>query len=209
MSSGPETPGPARPRRASGPPVVRTSALVGVRTMVRGIRRPLVLIDGPSGAGKSTFADAVVAGWPGRVPTLVRLDDVYPGWNGLDRGARALARTLVSPWRRRSPSGYRRWDWAVGAPGAATDVHAGAGLVVEGCGAFAVAEPGTPAIRIWVDAADDVRRARALERDDGAYDAYWEVWDRQWRSYVRRYEPGRRASMRVATRADAESVREG
>jgi uridine kinase len=54
-----------------------------------GERRPaLVLVDGPSGSGKSTLADALVRdGDPAALlppgAQLLRLDDVYPGWDGL------------------------------------------------------------------------------------------------------------------------------
>ena len=47
----------------------------------------VVVIDGPSGSGKSTFAtrlaEATGAG-------LLRLEDMYPGWDGLDEGAQRL-----------------------------------------------------------------------------------------------------------------------
>jgi energy-coupling factor transporter ATP-binding protein EcfA2 len=169
---------------------------------VHAVRRPLVLIDGPSGSGKSTLADVVARGWRGRSPRIVRLDDVYPGWHGLDRASRAVARTLVRPWLRGVPGGYRRWDWAESTLGASVSVVPGAALIVEGCGAFAVAAPGFPAIRIWVSAADDARRPRALTRDAGAFDPFWEVWDRQWRAYVRRCNPYRHATITVETGRD-------
>ena len=57
---------------------------------------PVVLIDGPSGAGKSTLADALVAHWPRpNTPQLVRMDDIYPGWDGLDAAIDHLHRKSV------------------------------------------------------------------------------------------------------------------
>lgn len=146
--------------------------------------RRLVVIDGPSGAGKSTLADALVAIWPTGVD-LVRLDDVYPGWHGLSSGADLLAGELVEPWRRRRPARVPRWDWTRDAPGVVDLVRPGRDLVIEGCGAFAAARR-APALRVWVRAGDAARKRAALERDRGAFDPYWELWDGQWRRYVAR-----------------------
>ncbi|WP_448004939.1 ATP-binding protein [Agromyces bauzanensis] len=183
--------GAATPVRATVP------ALQSVFGRVRGIRHPLVLIDGPSGAGKSTFADAVRAAWPGGAPALVRLDDVYPGWSGLERAGAVLARSLVPPVRRGGVGSWRRWDWARARPGALERLRPGGPLIVEGCGAFVVGDGAPGALRVWVDAPDAMRKRRALDRDDGAYDPFWELWEHQWRRYVHRTSPERRADLHV------------
>jgi hypothetical protein len=180
-------------------------AAVSLRIVIaaaRGIRRPLVLIDGPSGAGKSTLADAVRASWPGRQPALVRLDDAYPGWSGLERAGIDLARTLVPPTRRGAVGTWRRWDWALGHPGDVEWLRPGSALIVEGCGAFEVGGAASGAVRVWVDAADAVRKRRALGRDGGAYDPFWDHWERQWRRYVHRTSPARRADLRMRAVGD-------
>lgn len=173
------------------------SALRAVFAAAGGIRHPLVLIDGPSGAGKSAFADALCAAWPGADAALVRLDDVYPGWQGLERGRSMLARTLVPAIRRGAVGRWRRWDWARATPGALERQRPGRTLIVEGCGAFGVGDGRPGEVRVWVDAPDALRKRRALDRDDGAFDPFWEVWERQWRRYVRRTCPERRADLRV------------
>lgn len=175
-------------------------ALQAVFDAARGIRHPLVLIDGPSGAGKSVLADALRAAWPGTSPALVRLDDVYPGWSGLERAGTMLARSLVPPLRRGAVASWRRWNWARSTPGVRERLHPGVSLIVEGCGAFAVAEGMPGAVRVWVDAPDALRKRRALDRDRGAYDPFWDLWERQWRRYVRRTSPERRADVRVRAR---------
>ena len=66
-------------------------------------RTAVILIDGPSGAGKSTLADRLIAAWPtDAAPQLVRLDDVYPGWGGLDRRRGAAALRPVGRTRGRA-----------------------------------------------------------------------------------------------------------
>lgn len=177
-------------------------ALGAVFAAARGIRRPLVLIDGPSGAGKSSLADAVRAAWPGRQPALVRLDDVYPGWSGLERAGIELARTLIPPTRRGSVGMWRRWDWALDRRGDLEWLRPGSALIVEGCGAFEAGGAAPAAVRIWCDAADAVRKQRALGRDGGAYDPFWDHWERQWRRYVHRTSPERRADLRVRAVGD-------
>jgi hypothetical protein len=189
-------------RAAAGPPVLGTVAAVhAVLAAARGIRRPLVLIDGPSGAGKSALADAVRRSWPGPLPALVRLDDVYQGWAGLDRAGTDLARTLVPRVRRGTVGRWQRWDWAEDRAGRLEWLRPGGPLVLEGCGAFEAGDGASGAVRVWIEASDGVRKRRALERDEGRYDPYWEVWEHQWRRYVRRTDPAGLATVRVRASA--------
>lgn len=204
MSSGHEAPPPASTGSAGardGEPAA--SAVAAVLEAARGIRAPVVLIDGPSGAGKSTLADAVLARWPGPRPALVRLDDVYPGWTGLERAGSDLARTLVPPTRRGAVGTWRRWDWARDRPGRLERVRPSRnGLIVEGCGAFTAGAAAVDAVRVWVVAPDTTRKRRALTRDGGAYDPFWELWERQWRRHVRRTSPERLATVRLHAAPD-------
>lgn len=183
------------------------SAIDAVLRAVRGRRTPLVVIDGPSGSGKSTFADALVRAWPGQAPDLVRLDDVYPGWYGLDAAGTGLARTLLAQRRRGRVGGWRRWDWGARRAADEARLRPGRGMVLEGCGSFAAAEHDPEAVHVWVEASDPLRRRRALARDDGAFDDFWEIWDRQWRRHARRREPRRHAD--VVVRATGDSRVEG
>ena len=176
---------------------VSASAIRIVLRSVRGRRSPLVVIDGPSGSGKSTFADALVRAWPGPAPELVRLDDVYPGWEGLDAAGSGLARTLLARRRRGRVGGWRRWDWATSAPAARVPVRPGRGMVLEGCGSFAAARHDPDAVHVWVEASEPLRKSRALVRDDGRFDDHWEIWDRQWRRHSARLESRRRADVLV------------
>jgi len=185
------------PEASAATPRFATVSVRAVLEAARGIRSPLVLIDGPSGAGKSTLADALRASWIGRPPALVRLDDVYRGWAGLERAGAELARTLVPPLARGRMGRWHRWDWVHARPGELQWRRPGGPLVVEGCGAFEAGSAASDAIRVWVDASDGVRRRRALARDRGAYDPFWDMWERQWRRYVHRTSPERSADLHV------------
>ena len=161
----------------------------------------VVAIDGPSGSGKSTLADAIVRAWPGPAPELVRLDDVYPGWSGLEPAGAAVAHELVARHARGAVGRWRRWDWAAERVASIERSRPGRVLIVEGCGAFAATAP-VETVAVWVEASPGVRKRRALERDAGAFDPYWDLWERQWRRYVARTAPARRADVRVRV-ADA------
>src|SRR4051794_36675475 len=80
------------------------SSEVGI-AQIRSAPRPVVLIDGRSGAGKSTLAAELA---PLLDAQLVSLDDLYPGWGGLEAGSAAVYETVL---RDRDP-GWTRWDWA-------------------------------------------------------------------------------------------------
>ncbi len=173
------------------------SALSAVTEAVRARPTALVLIDGPSGAGKSSLADAMVSNWPGAAPDLVRLDDAYPGWTGLELATAQLSHGLIGPLLRGDIGRWRRWDWERGRIGAVERARPGRALIVEGCGAFAAGAAAPDAVRVWVEASDGVRKRRALDRDSGRFDPYWELWERQWRRYLRRASPQRSATVRV------------
>ncbi len=172
-----------------------------------GERRPaLVLVDGPSGSGKSTLADEVVrdgdldAGLPPGAQ-LLRLDDVYPGWDGLAAASRHLERHVLQEMRPDGRPRWRRWDWAAGAPAEWHDLDPARPLVVEGCGSLTRVAARLATRRIWVEADDAVRRARAIARDGDAFAREWERWDAQWRAHVDRDDP--RALADVVVRTDA------
>ena len=170
-----------------------------------GERRPaLVLVDGPSGSGKSTLADALVrAGDPsaelGPGAQLLRLDDVYPGWDGLEAASRHLERHVLPAMRPGGRPRWRRWDWERDAPAGWHDLDPDRPLVVEGCGSLTRTTAGLATHRIWVEADDDVRRARAIARDGEAFAVEWERWDAQWRGHLAREDPRGLADVVVRT----------
>jgi uridine kinase len=159
-------------------------------------RAALILIDGPSGAGKSRLADALIAQWPAaRRPRLVRMDDLYPGWHGLDAASRTLERTLLRPLRTGGSGSWRRWDWDRNRSAELHTVAGHAPLIVEGCGALASANLRIADVSVWLDADDVLRKERALARDGAVFESHWDDWQRDFVRYTARERPREHAAL--------------
>lgn len=149
-------------------------------------RRGVVLVDGRSGAGKSTFARQLAEEVRRYLPDLqaCALDQWYPGWDGLADGSRILAEDVLGP-----ASHYQAWEWEAGRPGGTVTLEASAPLLVEGCGALTPATRLRADVAVWVDAAADVRRDRALRRDGDLFAPHWERWAAQEDDHIARNDP--------------------
>ena len=146
-----------------------------------------VLIDGRSGAGKSTLADHLQQRWS--ASSVVRLDDIYPGWDGLAWAVEHVGTQLLAPRAKGHPGRWRQWDWATDAPGPWHTVQPGTRLIVEGVGALSAAHRALADLGIWVTAADEVRRRRALHRDGDTYRPHWDRWAAQEEQFISEFAP--------------------
>ena len=155
--------------------------------MVRG-SRPVVLIDGGSGSGKTTLARRLADEWPGGA-VLLRLDDIYPGWDGLDAASRHLRDHVLEPRAYGRPSRWRRWDWEADAPAEWHDINSSLPLIVEGSGCLSSQNRGLADFAVWVELDAATRRLRALERDGDRYAPFWERWARQEERFAEREHP--------------------
>lgn len=135
----------------------------------------LVCVEGRAGSGKSTLAGSLAAAYGGSVQ-VVHMDDLYEGWSGLPTVSARVRDELVPPLRAGRPATIRRWDWAAGRLGAPLTVPVVDALILEGVGSYARAYDPDVSLVIWVDAPDDVRRARALDRDGDVFRPYWDAW---------------------------------
>ncbi|MFD1722729.1 hypothetical protein [Amnibacterium endophyticum] len=153
-----------------------------------------VLVDGRSGAGKSTLAHALV---DRTGAALVRLDDCYPGWDGLLAGAEAVTSDLLVPRRTGRPGGWRRWDWAAGEPAERHVVPPSGGLVVEGSGLLSRRSAPLADLALWLELDAGERRRRALARDGAAYEPHWDRWAAQEAERIAAERPRRLADLVV------------
>ena len=135
--------------------------------------RELVLVDGRSGAGKTQWATEMARS-TGLL--LISLDDVYPGWDGLDAGHWRIYRECILPWSQGQLGVLRRWDWQTMAPGSEITVSPDSSLIIEGCGALSTWTSPHATSRYWIDADDSVRRRRALDRDGAMFAPHWQRW---------------------------------
>lgn len=149
-------------------------------------RPRITLVDGRSGAGKTTFARTLAER---EGATLVSLDEVYPGWDGLSSGVQHVLTHVLRPLAAGEAARYRRWDWHRASWADWVDVDAIRPLVIEGCGALV---PETRALAdraIWVELDDAERRERAIARDGDVFAVEWERWARQEEWHTLRHNP--------------------
>jgi uridine kinase len=148
-------------------PLALAAAAAATVTMTE---RPVVLIDGRSGSGKTTLARELA---PLLHAQLVRLDDLYPGWDGLQAGSDHI-HSVVIPESR-----WREWDWAADRQGAWHRLDSTKPLVIEGAGALSRANRELATYGIWVELDAETRKLRALARDGDAYAPFWDRWAAQ------------------------------
>lgn len=156
----------------------------------------VVALDGPSGSGKTDLAARVSArlGCP-----VVSMDDLYPGWDGLAAGVVVLAERVLAPLARGGRARQPVWDWAGERWGDERELAVTGLLVVEGCGSSVGAAGAYAAVRVWVDAPEPVRRARALARDGATFAPHWECWAAQERALFAADRTRERADLVVNT----------
>lgn len=160
------------------------------------------LIDGRSGSGKTQYAARLSATLraQGLDPQILSVEDLYPGWDGLAAGSRAVAPVL-------DRGRYRRFDWIRGRFAEERHIRRFPPLIIEGCGAItraniAAAERWAGGNRglvhsIWIEAGEAMRRKRALARDGRTYAPHWRLWAAQEVAHYRTHQPWRLADQRV------------
>jgi uridine kinase len=163
----------------------------------------VVVIDGASGSGKSTFATRL-AGASGA--GLLRLEDMYPGWDGLDEGAQRLVDDVLEPLSRGEQATIRRWDWLEMRELDREPLVTEPLLVIEGVGAGSRAAAPFISLLIWLEAETEERYARAIARDGELYLGHWDRWAAQEQVTFAREATRNRADRTYRTDDDAWSA---
>lgn len=152
----------------------------------------LVVVDGPAGSGKTTLAAQLGNALPAQV---LHMDDLYEGWRGLEPAWARLDAWVLTPLAAGRAGRYRRYDWHLDRFAEWHDVPAAPYLVVEGCGAGRREADQVAALRVWVEAPDDVRLRRGLDRDGEDQRDHWLAWMAAEREHYRRNGTRERADV--------------
>ena len=152
------------------------------------VPRPVVLIDGRSGSGKTTLAAALA---PALAAQLVRLDDFYLGWDGLESASAAVSDDVLASVN----PGWRRWDWTTDTTAEWHGIDPSLPLVIEGSGCLSRANRRRATFGIWVELDAPTRKRRALARDGEGYAPHWDRWAAQERAFALREHPRRLADL--------------
>jgi uridine kinase len=158
-------------------------------------RTRVLAIDGRSGSGKTTLADQVVdaSGAP-----LVRLEDLYGGWDGLEYGIDLLVSAVLEPLARDETAFVPHYDWIKDSWDEPAPLAPPEFLVVEGVGAGARRAARYESVVAWVELPTVVRQRRAFQRDGDLYAPNWERWARQEEEMLAREGTPERADVVVS-----------
>jgi hypothetical protein len=161
-----------------------------------GIR--LVGVDGPSGSGKSTLAArlATRASAP-----VVQIDD-FVSWSDFAGWWPRFEREVLTPLVSGADAHYQVRDWANDEYGTSLGgwkTLAWAPLVIlEGVTCTRRAAASRLATSIWVEAPQDVRLQRGLERDGTDHGELWLTWMTEEREFFAADGTRARADLRVS-----------
>ncbi len=139
-------------------------------------------VDGRSGGGKTQLAASVAeklrAG--GTSVCIISMDEIYPGWDGLEQSVQILPCDILEPLISGSIAAYRRWDWNAEQPGALVNVPDADVVIIEGVGSTAHAHRCDFSITVWVQAPARQRLDRACARGgQGDYAPHAARWAAQ------------------------------
>ena len=163
----------------------------------------IIAVDGRSGAGKTTLAVELAARLrEHHKVSLFHLEDIYPGWNGLASGIERYVATVLAPLRDGKPAEWISWDWEKHYDGRTQVTLPAEIVIVEGVGAAAQAARGMLDAVVWVEASGEDRRRRALARDGGSYEPYWDAWAQQEEEWLAVDPVTEAADIRVQNPAD-------
>jgi uridine kinase len=157
-------------------------------------RTRVVAIDGRSGSGKTRLAGLLRAelGAP-----VVSLEDLYGGWDGLERGIGLLVTEVLQPLAARRTARVPRYDWITRTWEEPSLLDPPELLIVEGVGVGARQAAIFESLLVWLEAPADVRKKRALDRDGETFAPYWDYWAAQEDAMLARERTPERADVLI------------
>jgi uridine kinase len=175
-----------------GESFIATVAAAVRRAAPRNGRASVIAIDGRSGSGKTSLA----AGLRGELGApVVSLEDLYGGWDGLERGVDLLVSAVLEPIATGRAARVPRYDWVARDWGTPWVLEPPEVLIVEGVGAGARRAAAHASMLIWMAAPASVRKRRALDRDGETYAPYWDMWAAQEETMLAREHTPHRADL--------------
>ena len=162
------------------------------RAAPRAGRTRVVAIDGRSGSGKTSLAARLHAELAAPVVTL---EDLYGGWDGLERGIDLLAAAVLGPLGAGRAARVPRYDWVRGVWDAPWVLEPPELLIVEGVGAGARRAAVYESVLVWMEAPASVRKKRALDRDGDTFAPHWDMWAAQEDAMLARERTAERADL--------------
>lgn len=150
-----------------------------------------ILIDGPSGSGKTTLANQLQERTGA---TVLHLDDMYAGWEGMAEGSGTAGELLAG-----TRTSFRRWDWEQERWGDEITPDPTSNWIIEGCGAATKSSVTQADLVVWAETDPEVARQRGIDRDGPSFRRWWDAWHRQEVDHWRENDPRSLADLVVQT----------
>lgn len=157
-------------------------------------RTRVVAVDGRSGSGKTSLAVELSGALNAPV---VAVEDLYGGWDGLERGIDVLVSAVLEPLAAGRAALVPRYDWIAAAWDAPWTLEPPEVLMVEGAGAGARRAAAYHSVLVWMEAPAPVRKKRALDRDGETFAPFWDAWAAQEDAMLARERTPQRADIRI------------
>lgn len=152
---------------------------------------PLIIgIDGRSGSGKTVLSTVLAENLSEYYEvTVLRLEDLYRGWNGLQEGIELFSQEVLPKLAAGETATYQTWDWhstdaSDGALGSTVSTEPTEVILCEGVGVGVRANRELLDVLIWLRVPDEVRYDRAMGRDGASYIEQWDNWAAQERQML-------------------------
>jgi uridine kinase len=160
---------------------------------------PTILIDGRAGSGKSTIAkhlQEILFKDGESLPRVIHMDNLFSGWQGLSDGSDYLVRFILQPLKTDGTASWQNWSWVKDQRGSWAEFSGGTPLIVEGCGSLTTRSSEHAFLRIWIEASDETRAKRWLEREGN--DEKFLMWGAQELDFYAREKSKELADLVIA-----------